>query len=60
MANMKNKKRGRSSAVITAPAGTDPRWQEKVAVAQQARRNTAATRVGKPASFRAQVGRTVG
>jgi hypothetical protein len=42
---------------LTAPKGTDPQWQEKVATARQARETAKAMRAGKPISFRKAVGR---
>ncbi len=47
-----------SVPALTAPAGADQRWQEKIEIAKAAREHGKALRAGKPTSFRSAVGRT--
>jgi hypothetical protein len=46
----------RDRPVIREPRGTDPKWQEKITRARQARDMSKSIREGKPKSFRRAVG----
>lgn len=42
---------------LSEPKGVDRQWKEKIAAAHRARELATEARVGKPSSFRSQVGR---